>query len=361
MLERVFVKLFFGFFFVLFSSFVIGQSVGFEAKLKSGFLMAHRGVMGHLPREHAWGGEVAFLKRPSGIKNWHHAFNFPTYGIAFYGSTVGNLEVLGSYYGGYGFMEFPFLVRDKSEFTGKVGCGLGYGTKVFDQEINPKNVAMSTHFNVLISLGMQYRYFFGKNYIVAGVDLTHFSNGSTKVPNLGINLPYLSLGFGRNLAKAKDVKATTIMPAFEEKSWKFKLIGVVSSKEIYPTNRKNYGIASLSIFATKIFSPKNGWESAVDFIYKSSIKDYKTDFFPVKSVSSIPQVGLYTGYILPLDKMNFILGMGVYLRDVYNPDGRLYHRIGMRYHATKHWSANLVLKSHWAKADYVEYGIGYTF
>jgi hypothetical protein len=108
MLERVFVKLFFGFFFVLFSSFVIGQSVGFEAKLKSGFLMAHRGVMGHLPREHAWGGEVAFLKRPSGIKNWHHAFNFPTYGIAFYGSTVGNLEVLGSYYGGYGFMEFPF-------------------------------------------------------------------------------------------------------------------------------------------------------------------------------------------------------------------------------------------------------------
>jgi hypothetical protein len=59
--------------------------------------------------------------------------------------------------------------------------------------------------------------------------------------------------------------------------------------------------------------------------------------------------------------MNFILGMGVYLRDVYNPDGRLYHRIGMRYHATKHWSANLVLKSHWAKADYVEYGIGYTF
>jgi hypothetical protein len=56
-----------------------------------------------------------------------------------------------------------------------------------------------------------------------------------------------------------------------------------------------------------------------------------------------------------------VLGMGAYVKDRYQPDGPLYHRIGMRYQFSNGITANLVLKSHWAKADYVEWGIGYTF
>ena len=39
----------------------------------------------------------------------------------------------------------------------------------------------------------------------------------------------------------------------------------------------------------------------------------------------------------------------------------MYHRVGLRYVFANGININLVLKSHWARADYVEYGIGYTF
>jgi hypothetical protein len=49
------------------------------------------------------------------------------------------------------------------------------------------------------------------------------------------------------------------------------------------------------------------------------------------------------------------------VRDVYNPDDMFYHRLGLRYQFKEHLLLNLVLKSHWARADYIEYGIGYVF
>ena len=53
--------------------------------------------------------------------------------------------------------------------------------------------------------------------------------------------------------------------------------------------------------------------------------------------------------------------MGAYFKDKYQPESTFYHRIGMRYYFKGGWHANLVLRSNFAKADFVEYGIGYTF
>jgi signal transduction histidine kinase len=80
-----------------------------------------------------------------------------------------------------------------------------------------------------------------------------------------------------------------------------------------------------------------------------------------KTQWTIFQIGAYTSYILPLDRLRFIVGMGVYLKDRYDMDNEIYHRVGMRYECENGLLFNLVLKTHWAKADYVEYGVGYTF
>jgi hypothetical protein len=62
-----------------------------------------------------------------------------------------------------------------------------------------------------------------------------------------------------------------------------------------------------------------------------------------------------------LDKLTLVAGMGVYLKDRYDSDNEIYHRVGMRYQCDNGLLLNVVLKSHWAKADYAEWGIGYTF
>jgi hypothetical protein len=73
---------------------------------------------------------------------------------------------------------------------------------------------MSTHINALICFGLRSRFYLGiykKNHVLAGIDLTHCSNGSTKVPNLGINLPYVSLGIGHTFQQVNKISKDSIL------------------------------------------------------------------------------------------------------------------------------------------------------
>jgi hypothetical protein len=53
--------------------------------------------------------------------------------------------------------------------------------------------------------------------------------------------------------------------------------------------------------------------------------------------------------------------MGYYIHDKFDADDELYHRLGMRYTFDNGLLLNFVLKTHWAKADYIEFGVGYNF
>jgi len=193
-----------------------------------------------------------------------------------------------------------------------------------------------------------------------GIDMTHFSNGAFKVPNLGINLPFISIAYGRFLRKPQidtlRIKKETTMPL---RKLFFGATAIFSTKEVFPTGGKKYPVFALNLHARTFLKPRVGWELALDFISKQALFGYRPQI--EKTQLDIFQIGVYGGYLLPLDNFHFVLGMGYYVRDKYAPDDSLYHRVGMRYYLKNGIHFNLVLKSHWAKADYVEYGIGYSF
>lgn len=330
-------------------------------KGKTGFLAAHRGTMGHLYKDRLFAFELSLSKRLHS-KNWSNSYKNPYVGVTLYGSNLGNKAILGYGFGAYGFMEFPWNRSDKFIVSGKLSAGIGVATKVFDQQKNPKNDAISTHVNALICLGVNARWYVHKNHaLILGLDLTHFSNGSSKVPNLGLNMPYLSLGYSYKI-KEKSVELTQI-EIFQRvpfiKNWNVSLVGIVTSKEIFPTGGKRYPIFALSTFLYKQFRPKVGAELAFDIISKQSIMGYRT-YIP-KNQWDVLQLGVYLGYSLPLDRFRFVIGMGYYMKDRFDQDDEFYHRVGMRYQFDNGLLLNLVLKSHWARADYIEYGVGYTF
>lgn len=348
-------------FFALLSAMSFAQSKrewGISYRQKIGFLAAHRGVMGHLPQQQAYAGELSYFVRAKGTKQWHAPCNFPTIGGTFFYGSVGNDAILGRFTGAYGFIEFPFIHTKQFEFSSKLAAGLGHTSKVFNQETNPKNVAMSTHFNALICIGLQTNYKFGRNQLSLGVDMTHFSNGAYKVPNLGVNLPYLSLSYGR-IIRATQKDTLVHSPHAPFRKWIFGTTFIASAKEVFPTEGKKYGVFALSTSARYFKKPKVGLEFAFDIISKQAIFGYRTEI--QKSQWEILQMGLYVGYLMPLDRFHFVLGMGAYIKDKYQPEDVVYHRVGFRYYFDNGVNAQVVLKSHWARADYVEWGIGYAF
>jgi len=331
---------------------------GLEYRQKLGFLAAHRGVMGHLAEGQAWAGEFSYFQQTKGRKEWHRACNYPVIGGTFFGGSVGNNRILGTFWGAYSFVEFPLIKTNHFEFMGKMGTGLAFGTKVFDQEKNPKNVAMSTHGNAMICLALKSNFIFRRNKITLSADMTHFSNGAYKVPNLGINLPYLSLGYARTMERAE--KDSMFLPNhLPFRKWLFGVTAISSAKEIFPTGGKKYPVFALSASARWFTKPTVGIEGSFDIISKQAVIAYKPEI--TKSQWDILQLGVYIGYLMPLDQLHFAIGMGVYVKDKYQPDDAVYHRIGLRYYFDNGINTQVLLKSHWARADYVEWGIGYTF
>ena len=349
------------FLLVLFISFQVhlqsNLNWGIEVKSKGGFIAAKRIEVAQIPVSHALAGEVSFVIHTNGKKAWHKAYNYPTIGVTGFVASVGNREVLGNYFGSYGFVEFPFIKTKRYQFTGKIGSGLAYTAKVYDPIKNPKNSVVGAHVNALICFGLQNRFVFNRHQIVLGIDLTHCSNGSYKVPNIGINMPYLSLGYAYRMKTTELETENKVTLPFRKVL--YGVTGVFSADDIYPTGHKPSAVYALSAFARYFFKAKVGAELSLDFVSKQVLMRYKPEL--PKTQLDIIQVGMYAGYILPLDHFHFVVGMGIYLRDKYVPNSLFYHRIGMRYYFNNGIHLNCVLLSNWAKANYTEWGIGYTF
>jgi hypothetical protein len=200
-------------------------------------------------------------------------------------------------------------------------------------------------------------YRFNKNAITVGLDLTHFSNAAFQVPNFGINLPYVSLGYMRTLGKQKPIIDNHNFH-FPLKKWLYGVYGIFSMKQIMPIGGRRYPVYAGGFSLRRFFNHKAGLEFDFDIISKQAILGYEP-LVPKTQLRMI-QLGIYAGYLVPLDHFHFVFGMGAYIRDYYKPEDPVYHRIGMRYQFSSGLIANFTLKTHFARADYLELGLGYT-
>jgi hypothetical protein len=328
-----------------------------EARGKAGFLVAHRSAMGHLATEHAFATEISYMFRGNGEKNWHDSYKNPFFGVTGFFGSVGNRELMGNYLGAYAFISIPLIKTRHYSFSGRMGTGLGYAFKTWNADENVLSIGVSTHLNALVSLAVENKFEFGNHSINSIIDMTHFSNGAIKVPNLGLNLPYISLGYGYRIRKAEPINRLEYK-TFDRK-WEFGAISFLSAQEVFPVGGKKYPIYGVNAVARRYFKQTVGAVVSFDFIHKQSVLVFHEDV--PKTQAEIIQLGVFAGYLLPMENFHLVVGMGYYVRDKFKPQDKFYHRVGMRYVFDNGINVNLVLKSHWARADYVEYGIGYTF
>ena len=342
---------------VFLSNFSVAQS-GFEIREKVGYLAAHHAGMAHLAQHVAFATELSYVKKLNGEQIWHSYYRQPVVGGTLFVGSVGNNEVLGRFVGLYGFAEMPLVKYKNYRMDWKFGTGLGYTNRPYDPVLNPKNVAIGSHVNAMMCFALKQTFAFEQSAITLAMDMTHFSNGAFKVPNLGINLPFVSIGYQYFLPeKIFKVKSNEML--FDYKHWQPSVSGMLSCKETMPIGGKKYPVYAGSLSIRNYFSPKSGFELNLDIISKQALLNYEP--MVAKSQMDILQVGISAAYLLPLNRFNFVYGLGVYVRDRYRAEGPLYIRLGCRYYVSKSMSAFFGLKTHYAKADYLEFGLTYHF
>ncbi len=339
-----------------------------ELKLQYGLLMSHHLEL-DIFRSHFPAFELSLQKATYGKRRWEAEYAYPLIGVNFWYSGIGGFSELGSAFALYPSINFPLVGDDKQSLNFKLGVGLGYLTNKFDRINNYKNFAIGSHINIAASLYFEYRAKVSKMItMTAGFGLTHFSNGSMKTPNYGLNLLTASVGISSYLSKPNSLQDRKILPelyTFEfdgRKYLSFEFAAAMAYKDMNQQYGQSYYVyaAFANIMARVSYKSKFG--IGLDITHDGSDKlMLERRFVFVENSSQLTKLGASLAYELMMDRLSFLFNAGMYIKALDRSEGHVYQRLTLKYLITKRVFANMVLSAHLGKAEYVGFGLGYQF
>jgi hypothetical protein len=279
-----------------------------------------------------------------------------------------NSDTLGNPVGFYGFFASPFFVNNRGFQLGfELATGIGFNFNKFDLVTNPKNDIIGASLNVYFNLSLWSALRLNERLdMFTSVDFTHFSNGTTKLPNKGLNLYGGNIGL-RYHFQFEEKKETFrrknvtdyVIPEFEP----YNEIAVwygIGGKTVYtPTyDGPVYLCSTISAEFNRRYGLIGKFGAGVDLFFDYSLV---TDFPGETDIpySRFMFLGMHFGHEFMVGNFSLAVQSGFYLWKGMKAKGNFFIRAGMKYDVTKHWFINLSLKTlNGFKADYIEVGPG---
>lgn len=345
------------------------KSNNFQIELRTnyGFFIHHHLEMTRFPARFP-SFELSFQQATYGKKDWQAYFNYPIIGITAYYSSLGNTDVIGQAVALYPFINFPFNKSKINTVSFRFGVGLGYLTKKYDRHENFQNTSIGSHFNAAISLSLEYRRRIAKRYdIAAFIGLTHFSNGSSRCPNNGINMAQCGLSAACLINEPQEYIPKRLSDNKQYKKWNLKTMSYYfgfsySFKDIDECigYNKTFSVYNLYVNIFKQISRLNKIGVGLDLAYDTSDKtallydgiSYSNDFQLIKT-------GINIAYELMMDNTSFIINMGYHITGKEMDGGKIYQKLSLKQNISKHLFACIGLTTHFARADYIGFGLGF--
>ena len=328
----------------------------------AGYIISHRNNMTHLIKGHIYGAELNYIFRTDGSKSWHQLYKYPEIGFCLVHMYLANPVELGNLDGAYPYLNFRLNNSKRSwKLNLRMGVGLGYLTKPFDRTTNHKNNAIGSHLNGFVNMRLNWAFRLSNSWrLETGFGLTHASSGAIKTPNLGLNVASANLGIGYVFGnKELQYKKDTMAP---EKKWTSMIVAVAGVKELETPGGKKYTAYGIQYNLYRTLNHKNKLGGGIEVAYNNASKEvYESDSIYDYKFSDIIQGGIKVSYSFNVHRLSLPVDFGYYLYKKQSYNGNFFHRVGLRYMVTDHIIANVTLFSHWAKADYFEWGVGYKF
>jgi len=340
-------------------------SWGVETKLHISYTMSHHKYMRILNERHSPIMQLNIFKIADGSNYWHSLYDYPNYGLSLLASPLSSPKYLGNAYAIVPYINFPMYRRKNFSANFFIGGGIGYITKIFDATDNYKNIAIGSRINIALLGQADFRYSISNEFeMSSGIGITHFSNGRVKTPNLGINIPSIFLGFAWNINSVKEFSEKSLStPEFKPK-WETGISFGGGTKQIYPPGEKNYGAYTLSANIKRVLNLKRKIGAGIDVFYDFSDKQS----FAKKGDTIVNNVellkpGIYLLHDFRLSNLTILFHIGAYLyaKDKNQDVGMFYKRLGIQYYITKNISIQVAMKTHYARIDFIENSIIYSF
>lgn len=295
---------------------------------------------------------------------YHQCYNYPIYGIGLYSSTFRKPEI-GTPTALYGFVSIPIRPGrfKRWDFNYRISLGLAGNFEPYDEDNNPINILLGSSRNVFIDFGAQANYRLNSHFQVgAGLSFHHFSNGSIRQPNKGINLIPLSATLTYVPYKQTPDFAKRPLPDLDERG-QLHLHYAFGIKQFEPGNRKRYFKSTLGMYWSHAVGYK--WRLGVggDLFYSDSGNKTEIAGEDEGKFGSLFSGGpaFYIDHVLT-GRLFLSGNVGVYAhRNRFNGEFKpMFLRIGVKHYVWKNAYAGVSIKAHMGKADFVEWTMGYT-
>ncbi|THV59269.1 acyloxyacyl hydrolase [Flagellimonas alvinocaridis] len=328
-----------------------------------GSILLHNPDISHLITAHPGGIILGFNRKRFGHEDWEASLGYPDTGFSFVYQDMNN-PTLGKHFGLYAHYNFYFLRRN---LQFRIGQGVAYNTNPYDKAANFRNNAYGSH---LLSSTMVMFNYHKENLLAglgfkAGISLIHYSNANFKAPNTSTNTMALNFGLTYDLDGGETFEFQEPRPQekiVEPIRYNFVLRGGVNESDVI--NSGQYGFWILSAYADKRLGNKSALQLGTDVFFSNFLKElirFQSTSFPEMDVApdtDFKRVGVFVGHELFINKMSVVAQLGYYVYYPFDFEGQVYNRVGLkRYFGDKLFGA-VTLKSHGAKAEAVEFGIG---
>ncbi len=340
--------------FLLLSLVVSGQSntLTFEAQGSRGFAVPHRNGVENLITK----SSTAFS-----LSCWKAGNTNARYNRSYWRGWAGSVtEIGGDAFGlavDFGFItEVPIKRINKLQLSGRLYGGLAYITNPWDRLENHQQIMIGSHLNFAAFFGIQAHRQIAENIALLGsLGLKHYSNGAAMLPNLGVNIPQVSVGMRFAGLPHYTSPAAAVIPT----SWKYR-ISVASFTKQASVLGPWYFTGSVITEAAKPIGAAAFLAFGIDAFYNPAIIETLEIASPNYERNGLDafQLGGIMSYQLGIGKSLLSLGTGIYAvnADVTLPS--IYNRLALRYHVSPWLFTQFSLKSHLAKADFFEVGVG---
>lgn len=345
---------------------IIEPNLHLEFSTSYGFIICHHQEMkvfnAHFPIF-----ELNLKQATFGRKSWQPKLNYPSIGISLLYTGIGEQPEIGRAFAIIPNMTFNCLKGERHSINFKCGVGIGYLTQTYNAVNNPKNTFIGSHVNAAINLAVDYSYMITRRLgTSAFIGFTHFSNGSSRSPNNGLNMAHAGIGLKGFINEPKQRVAGHTSDNRQYKSWEKKNISFTfalsySQKDIaeYLGYGRSWSVYNLQINAMKRLTEMSSVGTGFDLVYDMTDKDIlNRDGIGFTDIE-ILKPGINIAYELIFGSTSFIFNFGYHIAGKELCEGRVYQKLGMIQHIWKGFFATISLTTHYGWADYIGFGIGY--
>lgn len=342
-------------------SHALSDGFGIETDLGYGFIMPHHKSIEYTLEDHIRTFDIKITKPTYGKQYWNQLYKYPYYGLGYYRSNLGNNEVYGYANALYTYIKAPIFGKSNSaNLSWQIAFGVSYLTKRFSIESNPQNLAIGSKFNIYLDFSLQSRIPITKKLsLMNSVRFTHMSNGKITSPNKGLNILSGSVGLFYELNIPPEVNQVELPEIKEKNEYSLIYAGGIKTKSRY---EPGYYYASSLIFDfNRNYSLKGRWNIGTDIFFDGTNRQFSDQNDKADIINTdLYQIGLHAGHDIVLGNISMIINVGGYIYTPVEVLAPIYSRIGLRYRFNN-FILNYTLKSHWAKASFIEWGVGYVF